>query len=135
MSDANTALWLKRLRLRAGYATQQAFADAIGVKRSAVGNWEAGIGKPSMSHAETIAVLTKSKRSEVMARLGYPIGGGEPQPDALQALPAEWMGAIRDAVTAGVADGIAQALEELRREGLIASPPGPGAGPRRRQSA
>ncbi len=35
-------LRLKHLRERAGYKSQQAFADQFGVKQSTVGNWEAG---------------------------------------------------------------------------------------------
>lgn len=129
--DAGLALWIKNVRRRAGFATQDAFADALGVKRSAVGNWETGRGKPSMAHAERFAVVTRRKRSEVLARFGYPIGGGEPEPDAIAALPEEWRRAISEAVALGIRDGIAQALAELREDNEEGGQAAGGSRPRR----
>ena len=45
---------LKELREKAGYS-QQGFADAIGVKQSTVGNWEAGAREPKFEIMERLA--------------------------------------------------------------------------------
>jgi len=125
--------WLRQQRMRAGYAEQRSFALAVGVSRSAVANWENDIGKPSMAHAEKISTLIGRPRSEVLARFGYPIGGG--LPEVAMGLPPEWLTAIQAAVSAGVAEGVAQALAELRREGLIETPPRSGVASRQRRCA
>lgn len=39
---------IRELREKAGYLTQQSFANAFGVKQSTVGNWEAGKRMPSI---------------------------------------------------------------------------------------
>lgn len=117
MADLSNALWIKNVRRRAGFATQEDLADALGIKRSAIGNWESGRGVPSMAHAERFAVVTKRPRAEVLAKFGYPIGGGEPV--SAPALPPEWLTAIRAEIAAGVADGVAQVVELLREEGLL----------------
>lgn len=135
MADLSTALWIKNVRRRAGFATQAALAEALGVKRGAVGNWETARGVPSMAHAERFAVVTKRARSEVLAKFGYPIGGGDPISELPMGLPPEWLDAMRAEIAAGVADGLATVLEQLRTEGLL---PGLGTGggrPRRRRSA
>lgn len=132
--DAALALWIKNVRRRAGFTTQAALADALGVERSAVGNWESGRGKPSMAHAERFAVVTRRKRSEVLARFGYPVGGGEPEPTAVPVLPVEWQRAISEAVATGIREGVAQALDEIRREGHEGSEQADG-GSRPRRSA
>lgn len=134
MADASTALWIKNVRRRAGFATQKALADALGIERSAVGNWETGRGVPSMAHAERFAVVTNRKRAEVLAKFGYPIGGGE-APPAIVSLPEEWQEAIREAVASGirdgVAEGVAQVLAELRAEGRLGGRGAAGGGSRR----
>jgi len=109
--------WLKNARKRAGYGSQKALADVLGVSRGAVGNWENGTDRPSMVNAERLAVVLKRQRSEVLAKFGYPIGGGDPLSEMPVALPPEWLLAIRAEIAAGVADGIAQAVAEIRREG------------------
>ena len=45
---------LKELREKAGYS-QQGFANAIGVKQSTVGNWEAGAREPKFEVMERLA--------------------------------------------------------------------------------
>lgn len=45
---------LKELREKAGYS-QQSFADAIGVKQSTVGNWEAGAREPKLEVMQKLA--------------------------------------------------------------------------------
>ncbi len=40
---------LRELRERAGYGSQQSFADAFGVAQSTVGGWEAGKREPNYS--------------------------------------------------------------------------------------
>lgn len=119
MADATTALWIKNVRRRAGFASQAALADAMGVTRGAIGNWETGASVPSMAHAERFAVVTRRERSEVLAKFGYPIGGGEPATDRASAIPPEWLSAIRAEIAAGVSDGIAEVLRQLRDEGLL----------------
>lgn len=119
MADASTALWIKNVRRRAGFTSQAALAEALGVERSAVGNWESGRGVPSMAHAERFAVVTNRKRAEVLAKFGYPIGGGEPLADVPTTLPPEWLAAIRAEIASGVSDGIAEVLRLLRAEGLL----------------
>ena len=47
---------LKELREKAGYS-QQSFADAIGVKQSTVGNWEAGAREPKLEVMQKLADL------------------------------------------------------------------------------
>ncbi len=129
---ARPTKWLYNARLRAGFGTQQDLADAMGVSRGAVGNWEAGTDRPSMENAERLAVLLKRPRAEVMAKFGYPIGGGgEPAAEPLPELPAAWLAVIRTEIAAGVADGIAQVLADLRTEGLLPGPAGAARGPSR----
>lgn len=111
--------WLKNARRRAGFGSQDALAKALGVSRGAVGNWENGTDRPSMENAERLAVLLKRQRSEVLAKFGYPIGGGDAMADLPMALPTEWLAAIRAEIAAGVADGLAQVFAELRAEGLL----------------
>ena len=111
--------WLKNARRRAGYASQDSLAKALGVSRGAVGNWENGTDRPSMENAERLAALLKRQRSEVLAKFGYPIGGGEPLAELPMALPPEWLAAIRAEIAAGVADGLALVMEQLRSEGLL----------------
>lgn len=133
MADASTALWIKNVRRRAGFATQSDLARALGVERSAVGNWETGRGVPSMAHAERFAVVIKRPRAEVLAKFGYPIGGGDPisPPE----LPGEWLAAIRTEIAAGVAAGVAQVLDELRAEGLLGATDAARLRQRRRRTA
>lgn len=126
--------WLKTARKRAGYGSQAALAKAVGVSRGAIGNWENGTDRPSMENAERLAVVLKRQRSEVLAKFGYPIGGGDPLSEMPVALPPEWLVAIRAEIAAGVADGIAQAVAEIRREGPGA-PGQVGGGSRPRRSA
>lgn len=45
---------LKELREKAGYS-QQSFANAIGVKQSTVGNWEAGAREPKLEVMQKLA--------------------------------------------------------------------------------
>lgn len=135
MTDASTALWIKNVRRRAGFASQQDLADALGVTRGAVGNWETGLGVPSMAHAERFAVVTNRKRAEVLAKFGYPIGGGEPPAEIPAALPPEWLAAIQSAVSSGVADGIEEVLRRLRAEGLLPEADTPPQRQPRRRSA
>ncbi|MHB8398420.1 MAG: helix-turn-helix transcriptional regulator [Candidatus Limnocylindrales bacterium] len=135
MLDLALALWIGNVRRRAGYPTQAKFAEALGVSRGAVGNWETGRGKPTMAHAERFAAITNRTRAEVMARFGYPIGGGEPAAEALSPLPPEWLAAMRAEIAAGVADGLTAVLDQLRAEGLLPKPDTGADGPRRRRSA
>jgi transcriptional regulator with XRE-family HTH domain len=124
-----TGDWLQNARRRAGYASEEALAEAMGISRGAVGNWETGRNRPSMANAERLAVLLRRDRSEVLAKFGYPIGGGEPPLAALSALPPEWLAAVRAEVAAGIADGLAEVLRMLRDEGLL---PRADTAPRRR---
>lgn len=126
--------WLKRRRIAAGFPRQQDLADAMGLVRSAVANWETNRAIPEMGHAEKLATLLRQPRAEVLARFGYPIGGGEPISD-LPAIPPEWLAAMRAQIAAGVADGIAQALDALRQEGFLGGRDTPGGQSRRRRSA
>lgn len=126
--------WLRRRRMLAGFRRQQDLAEAMGVGRSAVANWETNRAVPEMAHAEKLAPLLRLPRAEVLARFGYPIGGGEPVSD-LPAIPPEWLAAMRAQVAAGVSDGIAQAVETLRREGLLGGRDRPDGQSRRRRSA
>lgn len=119
MADLSTALWIKNVRRRAGFSTQAKLADEMGVGRGAVGNWESGRGVPSMAHAERFAVVTKRKRAEVLAKFGYPIGGGDPVQEAPIALPPEWTDAMQSAVAAGIEQGIQSVLDRLAAEGLL----------------
>ena len=127
--------WLKNARRRAGFASQAALATALGTSRGAVGNWENGTDRPSMANAERLAVVLHRQRSEVLAKFGYPIGGGDPISDLPMGLPPEWLAAIRAEIAAGVADGLATVLEQLRAEGLLPEPGRANGPPRRRRSA
>lgn len=126
--------WLRRARRREGFRRQEDLAKEVGVGRSAVANWETDRGIPDMANAERLAVVLKRPRAEVLARYGYPIGTGEPVSD-LPTLPPEWLAAIRTQIAAGVADGVARVIEDLRSEGLVGTPRGSGDEPRRRRSA
>lgn len=114
-----TGDWLKRARLRVSYARAEDLADDMGVSRSAVANWETERTRPSMANAERLAAVLKRPRSEVLAKWGYPVGGGEPLTVLPTVIPPEWLSSIRAEIAAGVADGLAQVMEQLRREGLL----------------
>lgn len=118
----STGNWLLNARRRAGFASQADLAQELGVSRGAVGNWENGSAKPSMANAERLAVVLRRDRSEVLAKFGYPIGGGEPLPGLPDSPPPEWLAAIRAEVAAGIADGLAEVLRMLRDEGLLPAP-------------
>lgn len=117
---ARPTAWLKNARKRAGFGSQAALAAAVGVSRGAVGNWENGTDRPSMENAERLALHLRRQRAEVLALFGYPIGGADPTVELPPGLPPEWLAAIERAVAQGVADGIAQAMDSLRDEGLLA---------------
>lgn len=127
--------WLKNARRRAGFGTQDALARELGVSRGAVGNWENGTDRPSMANAERLAVILRRQRSEVLAKFGYPIGGGEPLAELPIAMPPEWLSAIRAEIAAGVADGMAQVIQMLRAEGLLPEADRPPRRPQQRRSA
>jgi len=127
--------WLKNARKRAGFGSQAALAKELGTSRGAVGNWENGTDRPSMANAERLAVVLHRQRSEVLAKFGYPIGGGDPISELPMGLPPEWLDAMRAEIAAGVADGIATVLEQLRAEGLLPKPGRADGPPRRRRSA
>lgn len=127
--------WLKNARRRAGYSSQAALADALGTSRGAVGNWENGTDRPSMANAERLAVVLHRQRSEVLAKFGYPIGGGDPISELPMGLPPEWLEAMRAEIAAGVADGLAMVLDQLQAEGLLPkADKAPGRPPRRRSA-
>lgn len=130
---AESGDWLRRARRRAGYDRQEDLARDMGVERSAVSNWETDRTKPSMANAERLAVLLRRPRAEVLARFGYPIGGGDPMADLPVQPPPEWLRVIRDEIAAGVADGLRQVLEQLRSEGLLPAPDTGAARPPRRR--
>jgi len=50
---------LKELREKAGYSSQQSFADAFGVAQSTVGNWEAGKREPNYETTKKLARFFK----------------------------------------------------------------------------
>jgi transcriptional regulator with XRE-family HTH domain len=110
-------------------------ATALGVARGAVGNWESGTDRPSMENAERLATVLGKQRSEVLARFGYPIGGGGPVIEQPASLPPEWAAEIQQAVSRGIAEGIAQALDLLRAEGRLGEPGTPVVPSRRRRTA
>lgn len=116
---AGSGAWLRNARRRAGFSRQEDLAKEVGVSRGAVGNWESDRGVPEMANAERLAVVIKRPRSEVLAKFGYPIGGGEPLAELPAQPPSEWLAAIRAEVAGGVADGMLQVLEMLRAEGLL----------------
>jgi transcriptional regulator with XRE-family HTH domain len=122
--------WLKRSRMRVGYVRQEDLAHEMGVSRGAIANWETNKTRPSMANAERLAALLKRPRSEVLARFGYPVGGGEPAGALPAAIPPEWLAALRAEMSDAVAEGFQQVLETLRREGRLGEPAAPP--PRRR---
>lgn len=131
---ARPTQWLKNARRRAGFSSQASLAKALGVSRGAVGNWESGVDRPSMESAERLASVLGRQRAEVMARFGYPIGGGGPVIEQPASMPPEWADDIQRAVAAGIALGVKEALDALRREGLLAEPGTPGGRSRRRRT-
>jgi len=48
---------IQRARLAAGFSSQKALADAIGVSRVSVTNWEAGLNEPSARRLRRLAEL------------------------------------------------------------------------------
>lgn len=131
---ARPTAWLKNARRQAGYGSQAALATALGVSRGAVGNWEAGTDRPSMESAERLAAVLGRQRADVTARFGYPIGGGGPVIEQPATMPPEWAADIERAVARGIAVGIAQAIDQLRAEGLLGAPGTPDAQSRRRRT-
>lgn len=132
---ARPTAWLKNARRRVGFGSQAALSKALGVSRGAVGNWENGTDRPSMENAERLAAVLGRQRSEVLARFGYPIGGGGPVIEQPAAMPPEWSAEVERAVAAGIAEGVAQAIDALRREGWLTEPGRPDGQSRRRRSA
>lgn len=115
------ARWLEAARKRAGFANQVDLADALGVSRGAVGNWESEVSRPKMQTAEKMATILRRPRAEVMATFGYPIGGSA-SPLTETAPPPEWLTAIRAEIAAGVAQGVAEAIADLRASGVLPAP-------------
>lgn len=126
--------WLKNARRQAGFGSQAALATAMGVSRGAIGNWENGTDRPSMENAERLAQVLKRQRAEVLARFGYPIGGGGPVIEQPASLPPEWSVEIQQAVSRGISEGIEAVLTRLREEGLLAERGRGSPRPRRRQT-
>lgn len=127
--------WLRNARRRAGFSSQAALAKEMGVARGAVGNWEVGTDRPSMANAERLAVVLNRQRSEVLAKFGYPIGGGGPLAELPVGLPPEWLAAIRAEIAAGVADGVQKVLDRLADEGWLGVPGTAAPRPRPRRRA
>lgn len=87
-----------------------------------------------MESAERLASVLGRQRSEVMARFGYPIGGGGPVIEQPASMPPEWAADIQRAVAAGIALGVAQAIDQLRAEGRLPALGTPAAQSRRRRT-
>jgi len=51
--------YLQKLRLNAGYKTQELFAKALKISKSAIGNYEAGRNLPDHKYWKNILVLLK----------------------------------------------------------------------------
>jgi transcriptional regulator with XRE-family HTH domain len=132
MTNPRLGARLTQERIKAGYHSQKELADALGVSRGAVGNWEVG-ERPSMAHAEALAWRLGVDRAEMLSRYGYPIGGGsgsevELSPAFQQAISEAVSEALRAQVPAIVA-----ALAALREtppppeggDGVGPEPPAP----------
>ena len=114
MSDT-AATWFRRARLRAGYASQAELAQALGLARAAVANWESEAvrGRPSRSVLPRLAHLLGVPPAEIAARFGIELERPlappvRPDPDLLAA--------IEEAVARGVTRGLREALGERRDE-------------------
>lgn len=57
---------LKELRERAGFTSQQAFANALGVRQSTVGNWESGTRVPDLKMLRKIADVLNASVAELI---------------------------------------------------------------------
>lgn len=66
-TDTRVAERLYRHRTRR-HLTQQQVADAIGVSKASVSNWEGGVKNPRMSNLEQIAELFGTSVSGLMRR-------------------------------------------------------------------
>jgi len=53
--------YLQKLRLNAGYKSQERFAKALNISKSAIGNYEAGRNLPDHKYWKNILVLLKCK--------------------------------------------------------------------------
>lgn len=88
-----------------------------------------------MENAERLAQVLGRQRAEVLARFGYPIGGASASIEQPVAMPPEWSAEVQRAVAAGIADGVAQAMDTLKREGWLSEPDRPDGRSRRRRNA
>lgn len=69
---------IRKAREAAGYTTQKAFADAVGVYLPNVNKWEKGKALPSTRNLETIHSLTGVTAEEILSGArSSSIGGGE----------------------------------------------------------
>ncbi|MDO4591043.1 MAG: helix-turn-helix transcriptional regulator [Slackia sp.] len=57
---------LARERRRAGYATQRAFAEAFGISRRTVEDWERGACCPSLLTAAKVAAFLKCSLDDLV---------------------------------------------------------------------
>ena len=125
------AKWLKRTRIAAGYPKQEAFASAMGVSRSAVGNWEAegSAGRPDSSQVPKLARLLGVSQAEVIERLGIRMQGRleEPADPTLAAL-REQTGLLREILAEMRRASLGQVVtadEMMRALGMSTEPGSP----------
>ena len=110
MSES-AAAWFRRARLRAGYASQAELAQALGLARAAVANWESESvrGRPSRSVLPRLAHLLGVPPEEIAARFGIELERPLAEPRGLE---PDLVAAIEEAVARGVARGVREALAE-----------------------
>jgi transcriptional regulator with XRE-family HTH domain len=110
MSES-AAAWFRRARLRAGYASQAELAQALGLARAAVANWESESvrGRPSRSVLPRLAHLLGVPPEEIAARFGIDVERPLAEPRGLE---PDLVAAIEEAVARGVARGVREALAE-----------------------
>jgi len=111
------ATWFRRARLRAGYRSQAELAQALGLARAAVANWESESvrGRPSRSVLPRLAHLLGVPPEELAARFGIELERPLPPPAGPD---PDLLAAIEEAVARGVARGLREALAERYGEAI-----------------
>lgn len=89
---------LARLRVDAGYNTQQELASALGITQQSVSRWEKGIARPRSADISALERLVRAKDNELLMAAGYQVVPADTQaatatshdrPLPLSALPPE----------------------------------------------
>ena len=58
---------IAKMRKEAGFSTQEHFAEALGLPRSTIGKWEAGLCVPGIKNLQRLAKMLNCTVDELLA--------------------------------------------------------------------